>query len=350
MAIDPDRLRSELKRVRELIATDERVLARFDTDGNGVIDGQEWEAVRQLVIDRLERDARETAEAERIRERLQAEAAAQRASEKQAPSTTPGDDRDWSNLELAFDPREDRRVQDRAIAEEVYEREVASRHSHARTASSVRTSEHGTLADCHELVLEQVGGVKQFFGNMFRREYIIRGADGEEVGRIGQHENEMLQDLTNYRIFEDPDLNFVVHDHTSDEHFNLQRTSGFSDNSIAVQNPKGMTVARTSWTLSFLRRKYEIRVMREKLSYYVQRRMLRPWTYDILDPFERPIGAMHRGWSGLGFVTGGNLFHIELETDISPDAMWGFLGAAMLADLDSERNSRRKSFLDVLNH
>ena len=342
MPIDPDRLRRELKRIRELIATDPRVLARFDTDGNGVIDGQEWEAVRQLVVDRLERESAEAAEAARIRDEV--ERAREEAERGDEPSG-----RDWSNLELAFDPRQDRRVQQRAIAEEVYEREVASRWSHTRGAESVRMSEHGTLADCHELILEQVGGVKQFFGNMFRREYIIRDGAGDEVGRVAQRENEMLQNLTDYRIFEDPDVNFVVHDQITHEEFNLRRSSGFSDNSIAVHNPKGLVIADTSWTLSFLRRKYEIRVTRDKLSYYVQRRLWRPFTYDVLDPFEEPIGTMHRGWSGLGFVTGGNLFHIELDADVSPDAMWGFLAAALLADLDSESGSRR-SGLDLFNN
>lgn len=57
MEIDRERLRQELKRMKELIANDPAVLARFDTDGNGVIDGEEWEAVRQVVIQRLKRKA-----------------------------------------------------------------------------------------------------------------------------------------------------------------------------------------------------------------------------------------------------------------------------------------------------
>ncbi len=378
MQIDRERLRQELKRMRELIADDPRVLARFDTDGNGVIDGEEWEAVRQVVIKRLERETMEAELARQLREQLDPEQAAelarleadiaaeQQGSEPAPPEPAPpesaaqqqsapgdGDDgdgeRDWSNLELAFDPREDRRARQHSVAEEVYERELAGRRAaHSRSARSVRLSEHGTLADCDELILEQGGGAKQFFGNMFRRAYVVRDASGAEVGRVGQRENEMLQNMTDYSILEDPDLNFRVHDLVAGEEFGFRRTSGLSDNSISVFNPKGMTIARTSWTLSFVRRKYEVRVVREGISYYVRRRFLKPWTFEVLDPFEEPIGEMQRGWSGLGFLTGGNLFHIELDEEVSPDAMWGFLATALLADLDSEAGSR-KAGLDLFN-
>jgi hypothetical protein len=183
---------------------------------------------------------------------------------------------------------------------------------------------------------------------MFRRAYIIRDAHGEEIGRVGQRENEMVENLTRYTGLDHPDLNFRVHDDVSGDEFSFRRSSGLADNSIAVFNPRGMTIADASWTLSFLRRKYEVRLVREGISYYVRRRALKPWTFDVLDPFEEPIGEMQRGWSGLGFLTMGNLFHIHVREEVSPDAMWGFLATALLADLDSESKSRR-SALDLFN-
>jgi hypothetical protein len=62
MTVDRKRLSEELCRMRVLIEKDPEVKARFDTDGNGVIDGHEWEQVRQLVIQRLERADSEEAE------------------------------------------------------------------------------------------------------------------------------------------------------------------------------------------------------------------------------------------------------------------------------------------------
>lgn len=349
MDVDKARLAAELERMRELIASDPRVLARFDTDGNGVIDGQEWEAVRQLVMRRLEREAMEAEQARRLYAQLDPAQAAELArmeadvadaSDAPTPASPPPA-RDFEGVELAFDPRAARA----SHADEIYRRELDP----VRSARNVRLGEHGTLADCAELILEQSGGVKQLFGNMFRRAYIVRDGDGEEVGRIGQHENEALQDLTDYSIFTDPDINFTIHDEVSGEEFSLRRTSGLGDNSITLLNPRGRMIATSSWTLSFIRRRYEVRVARENVSYYVQRRFLRPWTYEILDPFDEPIGSMHRGWSGLGFLTGGNLFHIELDEPTSPEAMWGFLATALLADLDSEPGSRRAG-LDLFNN
>lgn len=328
--IDPDRLRQELARMKELIASDPEVLAQFDKDGNGVIDGAEWEEVRKLVIRRLKREDYERQLADKLLKEESGE-----ESENQA--------RDFSNLELAFDPRRS----DSGQADEIFEREIARRR-HAQSPQNVRVSEHGTLADCRELILEQTGGLKQVFGGMFRREYSIRRRDGQEVGRIHQKQNEMLQDMTNLNLFRHKNVTFFIDDEVTNERFEMSRSASIGDNSIAVMNPNKRMIADTSWTLSFLRRKYEVRAVREGVSYYVRRLLLRPFTFEILDPFEEPIGTMSRGWSGFGFLTGGNLFHIDIREDVSPDVMWGLLAAALLADLDSE-NGSRKAGLDFLN-
>lgn len=385
MNVDPERLREELIRMRELIATDPEVLAHFDADGNGVIDGEEWQAVRELVIKRLEREAAETELARQFQDQLDPEQAAELArmeadiagdssldssrpsglplgaeanenwavsDESPSPTQKPGRRpvvRDFEGVELVFNPREAIAGKEHSLADELYSDELASRYvAGSRDARSVRLSEAGTMADCNELVLEQSGGAKQFFGTMFRRAYVVLDADGDQIGRIGQRENEMLQNFTDYSILEDPDINFAVYDGITGEQFNFRRTSGFSDNTIAVFNPQNRVIARTSWTLSFLRRKYEVRVQKEAMSYYVRRRFLKPWTFDVLDPFEESIGTMQRGWSGLGFLTGGNLFHIKVDVEISADAMWGLLATALLADLDSEAGSRKAGF-DLFN-
>jgi hypothetical protein len=339
MAVDPDRYHSELVRMRELIMSDPEVHAQFDTDGNGVIDGEEWNAVRQLVYRRLEREDYEAQLAEMLRMEADAEEEAASAAQPGPPQGT----RDFSNLELAFDPRKDRV----SHADQIFERELAQRRTH-HAVREVRLSEHGTLADCNELILQQTGGVKQLMGKMFRREYAVKNPHGEDIGRIFQVQNEMLQDMSNLRLFSHANMNFTVEDMVSNERFEMRRSTGLGDSSVSVVNPRGRTIADTSWTLSFLRRTYEVRSVRDGVSYYVKRRMLKPWTFDILDPFEEPIGTMERGWSGLGFLTFGNLFRIEVNKDLSPDAMWGLLAAALLADIDTEQGSR-KAGLDLFN-
>ena len=68
--VDATRLREELRRMRALIQEDPTVKAQFDKDGNGVIDGEEWEEVRQLVTKRLEREQEETEERTRLEEEM----------------------------------------------------------------------------------------------------------------------------------------------------------------------------------------------------------------------------------------------------------------------------------------
>lgn len=330
MAVDPERIRKELLRMRELIASDPEVLAQFDRDGNGVIDGDEWEEVRKLVIRRLEREDYEKALAEKLLE------------EEEIQTDPEIHGRDFSNLELAFDPR-----RNPSQADEIFERELAQRR-HAPARFDMRVSEEGTLADCRELILEQTGGLKQVFERLFRREYVIKRPDGKEVGRIYQKENELAQDLVNLNLFRHQNMTFYVDDYVSGERFEMCRSASIGDNSISVMNPRRRTIADTSWTLSFLRRKYEVRSIRDGVSYYVRRLILRPFTFEVLDPFEEPIGTMSRGWSGIGFITGGNLFHIDIQEDVTPDVMWGLLSAALLADLDSEQGSR-KAGLDLFN-
>jgi len=330
MSVDPERLRNELARIRQLIAEDPRVLAKFDTDGNGIIDGEEWAEVRRVVIQRIEREDQE------------AEMARMFADEEDTSEARPEPvaERDFSGLELAFDPRQEREVA--SIADDLFRRDLS--REYADGAQTNGTS----MADHQELILEQVGGLKQLFGNMFKRQYRVLDAHKRELGRISQRQNEMLQNMMDYSIFTDPDLSFVVEDDLCDERREFVRTTGMTENSMQIKNPRGRYIGYTEWKLSFLRRKYEVRMGSETTSYYVRRRLLKPWTYDVLDAFDEPIGTMERGWAGLGFLAGANLFHIDIEVDVSNDLMWGFLATALLADLDGESHSRR-SGLDFLN-
>jgi hypothetical protein len=157
MAVDRERLRDELRRMRALIQKDPETLARFDTDGNGVIDGHEWEQVRQLVIQRLEREEAEAIEAGRL-----ASAAGEAFA---ATAIAPG-----------------------SVASAIYEIDLSSTRS--------ATSLPGGIAEADEMVLEQQGGLGQLFEGMVRRRYSVFSTDGSLLGSIDQVENEMMQEPT----------------------------------------------------------------------------------------------------------------------------------------------------------
>lgn len=334
--------------MRELIAQDPALFARFDTNGDGTIDGEEWDAVRQLMIRRLEREAAEAEDARLALAELDDAQAAELArmeaemeAEDAAVAPTAGGARDFSNLELAFDPRAQPRSTG-GLAEEIYAVDLAA----PMRGSDFASGAHG-IPSHRELVLEQAGGVKQLFGKLFRRSYVIRDARGDAIGVIGQRENEQLQDLTRITLVNYPDLHFSLEDYATNARYELRHSVGLGENSISLYTAR-RELARTSWTLSFLRRRYEVRCVSQQVSYYARRRLSNPWSYDVLNPFEEKIGELQRGWTGLGFLTMGNLFRIHVDVDVPPEVMWGLVTTALLADLDSESGSRG-SFLDVFN-
>jgi len=299
MAVDRERLRDELRRMRTLIQKDPEILARFDTDGNGVIDGHEWEQVRQLVIQRLEREEAEAIEAGRLAS-VAGEAFA-------ATAIAPG-----------------------SVAHAIYEADLPLTRS--------ATSLPGGIAEADEMVLEQQGGLGQIFEGMVRRRYSVFSADGSLLGSIDQVENEMMQGLTNRSLFEIPDLHFRVTDGGTGATTTFRRSQGLARDCIDVIDPTGMYRASVEWKLSLLGKKFAVQPAGEGGEVRVKGSILRPFTLEIRDCVDDPIGTIERGWSGLGaFLTGGNRMRIRVRPgEVTPEQRWGLLAAALLADLSAE--------------
>lgn len=295
MAVDRERLRDELRRMRVLIEKDPEVKARFDTDGNGVIDGFEWEQVRQLVIQRLEREDTEAREGERL--------AGQAGERIEARGAAPG-----------------------AVAQVIYEGDLAS-----------RTLPH-SIGEADVMVIEQQGGVGQLFEGMVRRRYAVLAEDGSTLGAVEQVENEMLQGMAQRSLFEVPDLHFRVSDAGSGTVTTLRRTQGLARDRIDVIDTAGLYRASVEWQLSLLGRKFVIEPAGEGGEITVKGSLLRPFTLDVLDCVDDSIGSIERGWSGLGaFLTGGNRMRIRVNPgEVTPEQRWGLLAAALLADLSAE--------------
>jgi hypothetical protein len=256
--------------------------------GNGVIDGHEWEQVRQLVIQRLEREEAEAIEAGRL-----ASAAGEAFA---ATAIAPG-----------------------SVASAIYEIDLSSTRS--------ATSLPGGIAEADEMVLEQQGGLGQLFEGMVRRRYSVFSTDGSLLGSIDQVENEMMQDLTNRSLFEVPDLHFRVTDGGTGETTTFRRSQGLARDGIDVIDPTGMHRASVEWKFSLLGKKFAVQPAGEGGEVRVKGSILRPFTLEIRDCV-----------SGLGaFLTGGNRMRIRVRPgEVTPEQRWGLLAAALLADLSAE--------------
>ena len=298
MAVDRQRLNAELRTMRALIEKDPAVKARFDRDGNGVIDGYEWDEVRQLVIQRLEREDAE---------RQQGERAAAEAGEKIAAATAgPG-----------------------AVAQEIYESDLP-----AADLASARS-----IGDADEIILEQQGGVVgAVLEGITRRRYAVFAGDGELLASVEQLESQMLQGLVPRSPFEIPDLNFRVADAATGDVWNFRRSQSVGSDQIEVTDATGRLRAIVSWRLALLRRKYAVEPSGEGGSLTVQSNLLRPFTLSVLDCVDDEIGAIERGWSGLGaFLTGANRMRVKVRPgELVPEHRFGLVAACLLEDLAAE--------------
>lgn len=310
--VDAARLRDELRRMRTLIQDDPEVKAQFDKDGNGTIDGAEWEEVRQLVIQRLEREEAENAERVRLAEEMKA--AGEPAEVESTEAVHPG-----------------------VIAQGIYDGELRGSAAPVAAAASI--------GDLDEIIVQQEGGAKQLFGSTFRREYAILSPDGRSIGTVQQRENEMLQEMTNRSLFEVPDLHFDVFDALGGTRYGLKRTEGMARERMGVLDERGLLFAYTDWKFHLVWKKYEVCSALDGSKLLVQNQLLHPFTLQILDVMEEPVGTIERGFSGLGgLLTGGNKMRIQVRAgEANPGLRWGLVAAALLTDLAQEEEKSRAS-------
>lgn len=291
--VDPQLLRDELRRIKKLINERPDILAKFDKDGNGVIDGEEWEEVRQLVIKRLERKAAEASAA---------------AAEEATPEAPP-------------------------VAEEVVG-DIAKQEARAALT--------GAVGDLDELVFRQEGSVVgQMMEEMVRRQYAVYAPSGQVIARIQQQQNEALQNLTNKSLLELPELDFQAQDLVTGESLTLTRRTAGLNSRIDVSDQQGMIIGYAQGKTSLLRSKYQVASSLLPHPWQITQPLLRPLSLDLTDAFDEPKGVIHRQWSGLGsFLTGSNQMHLELEPgSATRELKWALVAAMLLADLAGEKRN-----------
>jgi hypothetical protein len=297
--VEPERLRDELRKMRELIDTDPRVKAYFDRDGNGVIDGDEWEQVRQLVIQRLAREADE------------------RALAQQAQQS-------------ADVPDEELPVVVGGVAEEIYAQDLPV------VAGTVAPPTALALADAHDLILEE-RGLSQVFAGLARRNYAVLAPDGRELGEIRQRENEALARLAG--MGREPDLHFDMRDATSGETFTFRRSVEMMGDNVVIFDGGDRQLGYIEPRPGLVRSGYRVVMTFQNAHATVAWRLTRPFSLSVLDFMDDPVGEIQRGWSGLGaFLGGANRMRIRLEPDaLAREVRFGLLAAAVLVDMAQER-------------
>jgi hypothetical protein len=291
--VDSRRLSEELSRIKKLIAEDPQVKARFDLDGDGHIDGFEWEQVRQLVIKRLEREEAERAEAEEGK-------------------AGPGDG-----------------LEQETVAEQIY-------------ADDLQTAAEPTsLTEAEDLVLTQEGGLGQVLEGTMRREYLINSRAGKELGAIRQNVSDAIANLGR-RPFSELVIDYrVFSDMTSVAVFRC--TEGLRGTRLDVLDASGGQLGHVTWKPGLIRPSFRVVSTFDRGALDIKTPFFKPWTLEIVSDIGDTIGTISRGWSGLGgFLTGGNRMRIQVEPGrTSEHQRFCLLAAALLADLMAEDKRRR---------
>ncbi len=305
--VDQARLREELKKMRALIQSDAAVRARFDTDGNGVIDGDEWEQVRKLVVARLERED------------------AERAAARSFGAGPAGDDDDVP-------------VVVGSVASGIFERDLGS-------SPSSGTPSSGALTERTEVIVEETG-LAPLLGSLVRRNYTLRSPDGKQIGEIVQREHEMLEQFKSGGFR--PTLHFDVVD-ASGGRLTFRRDPRFFGDQVAILDATGGQVGHIETKFGILKPRFRVVSTFDRASLTVKWPLLHPFTLQILDPFDEPAGEIQRGWSGLGaFLAGANRLHIRVDPDKVPKSfMPSLVACAVLAEMGQEGSDKKASLMGI---
>lgn len=285
MKIDPARLARELEQMRELIATDPAVRARFDTNGDGEIDGNEWHVVRQLVLRRL------------MAEALEAEAAHVVAEQQAIGQELPTELGEAGQL-----PRQPEGT-DGSVAAAVFARDVAP----AAQSPPADLFQHGrwTLDRSTERLAPL--GLREYRVLDFRGQ-----PSGEIVGRGGPGE---------------ATLEFDVRDMLTGKRYVLQRTAPPPRSCVVLFDPDGPELAFASQDAR--RRGFSCRVRTEDGELVVQRKWWDPQRYTISVGSE--VGEIETSARAQGL--GGATTRVYARGALPLEARYGLFAASLLIDL-----------------
>ena len=288
--------------MRALIESDAAVRAQFDRDGNGVIDGDEWEQVRQLVIRRLERE--------------QADSVAGR--------------------QLAGEEGEDVPVVVGTVAAGVFDGDLRGR----------AVAEVGPLASRTEVIVEETG-LAPLLGGLARRNYALRAPDGALLGEVRQREHELVASLQRGGLR--PTLHFDVVDGATGEQVTFRRDPELFGDQIAIFGMGGGQIGHIATKFGILKPTFRVVSTFHGGTLTVKWPLLHPFTLHILDAFDEPAGEIERGWSGLGaFLTGANRLHIRIDPERVPkDFMWSLVACAVLAEMGQEGADKKASLAGI---
>lgn len=301
--IDPAKLEKELAVMREMIQTDQEVLNHFDTNGDGEIDGDEWDAVQDLVVKRLNREARE----------LEAAKAAMAG----VPRKSIRPDSDPEAPPIPLEPGE--------TAQYVFREDLVPMVQTPRGSGTTVDLQEALLLDI--LVLKR-GGEFRGVSTKCDVEYALFNKGQKQLCRLNLTRDRGRSSRKHRGVRVDiigPD-GAVTH---------TIRHGDMGDEFMVIEDAEKRELGRLSRRSTWLRRVFD---MTWPLGQAIVRRSLWDETaHVVVDAYGTDLARVEQDWSGLGGLFNNDLMHMAFEPAAELEARWAILGTAVLLDVYRRR-------------
>ena len=292
--IDPKKLEKELAVMREMIQTDQEVLNHFDTNGDGEIDGAEWAAVRDLVVKRLTREAREV-EAARA-------AMAGVPLKSLRPDAPP----------IPLEPGE--------TAQYVFREDLVPMVQTPRGSGTTVDLQDALLLDI--LVLKR-GGEFRGVSTKCDVEYALFNKGQKKLCRLNltRDRGRNTRKHRGFRVDVIGVDGAVTH---------TIRHGDMGDEFMVIEDAEKHELGRLSRRSTWIRRVFDMTWPQGKA--IVRRSLWDETAHVVIDSHGRDLARVEQDWSGLGGLFNNDLMHIAFEPAAEFESRWAILGTALLMD------------------
>jgi len=298
--IDPARLHQELEEMRQLVKSDPDVLDHFDTNGDGRIDGDEWQAVVEMVTKRLQREANEMAQ---YRE----------AMGEPAPEQPP---------EPLQPPRQHAEGE---LASELYNEEVQPYVQLQLDPPELGLSENA-LEEWEELMVIRDGGtLTELMGS--RSGFALMTRNEQELGRVVAREGQRGFELT---------------DNLSGRTLLLEQQG---KRLAVVETPNAEAIAWASWDSGWVRDRVHMG-WGDIHGTATESMLSGPFSLELNG---KTVARLEQDYSGMGSIFRGRMDMVYIKVlDLEPGpSRWALIVAALIVEFRNQPKRGGSSAFDI---
>ena len=290
--VDKQRLIEELRELKRQIRNDPEVRAHYDLNGDGEIDGQEWDLTRKAVISYLESE-----EARNKEESVPKSAAVAGATA--------------------------------AVADQVFNRiKKSATHTDYAPAGTL-------LAEPAIIVSQKVEDLEVITDFEGRNKYRFLTEDGRELAKAQEGDTGTLGMFSRSFLGNRRPFTMWITDHKTNETVILKRHFDLIFSKIDVSD-EDEPIGTVQQRFGFFNKKYDLLTFFGDRNLSVVGPLFKPWTFDIFSGDEQ-VGSIKKKWSGFlkeAFTKADNFLVSFDDPQLTAGERKLILAAAIAIDMD----------------